>query len=113
MQSHLSIDGFSMLMSALGVLGAAGVALVPFRAWNLAVRRRIGEPPSLRPAHLAFAALPAVALLFAVYVGVDALPKVYRCLLDSSRCSANRAGGMINLATFGFAVAVLEVAWLL
>jgi hypothetical protein len=65
------------------------------------------------PVDLALAAMILCALGFAFYVASDTLPRVHLCLMDSTRCGANRAGGMINLANFGISVAIVEVCWII
>jgi hypothetical protein len=107
----METDVISVVALVLGVVGALGVTLVPMRAWQLVVKRRLYAASLSQRQNVALFFFPALALLFAVWLGCNALPRVYGCLLDSTHCSGNRSGGLIRLAEFGVGVACLEVCW--
>jgi hypothetical protein len=96
----------------LGLVGMAGIWLVPSRIWQLLVLRKIGRPLSRSRSSIVFALIVSAALALSVYIATDTLPRVFRCLWES-RCTSNRAGGLLNLALFGITVLVVEVAWLI
>jgi hypothetical protein len=56
------------------------------------------------------ASIVLVPAAFAIFVASETLPRVFACLWEM-KCTANRAGGLINLATFGASIVILEVAW--
>jgi hypothetical protein len=88
----------------------AGVWLVPRRAWQLVVQRRIGAQlrRNSRSATASVAVLATIAV--SVYVASDAMPRVFRCLWEGW-CTATRGGGLLNLALFGATVALVEATW--
>jgi hypothetical protein len=95
---------------ALGLVAMAGIWLVPARLCSIIallykVRSRIG----VRIA--AGTALVLGAIGLSGFIAADSLPRVFRCLWESY-CTANRAGGIINLDLFGASVILVEVAWL-
>ena len=94
----------------LGLVGMAGVWLVPSRLWSVVVLRKIGAPlaVSTRSVLLAVAALLAIA--FSMYVALDSLPRVFRCLWEE-QCTATRGGGLFNLALYGLTVLLVETTW--
>jgi len=94
----------------LGLVGMAGVWLVPSRIWQLLVLRQIGSPLSRGRSSIVFVLIVSAALAFSVYVAADTLPRVFRCLWENW-CTATRGGGLLNLAIFGVTVLVLEAAW--
>ena len=93
---------------ALGLMGMAGVYLVPMRLWHVCVLRRIRLP-----LHKSWRVLLVLApAVLAVFVASRTMPRVFACLADG-RCTATRAGGLLNLAIFGVSVALVELGWLL
>jgi hypothetical protein len=100
------------IAAVLGVVGALGLSLTPFRAWTLLIRRRIWDPLQPVPAHFALAVLALAGIAFAGIVAVDTYPRIYHCLMES-RCGPNQSSGMIKMAILGGAVAIQETAWLL
>lgn len=98
------------VMHGLGLVGMAGVLLVPMRIWSLAAKRQIcGIAITSRPT-IGATIVVAVALAWSLYLAAETLPVVFRCLY-TSRCTANLAGGLLNLALFGFSVAIVEALW--
>lgn len=108
----LTEQAIKVLLHCLGLVGMAGVYLVPARVWSVVVRRRIG--PALAASSRAYVvtSIVLVPAVFAIFVGSETIPRVFACLWDM-KCTANRAGGLINLAAFGASVLILEVAWAL
>lgn len=97
---------------ALGLLGMAGVALVPMRLWSVVVLRRVKFPLNKTRHGYFVASLVLIPIAGSFIAAYDTMPRVFLCLWDM-RCGANRAGGLLNLALFGFSVSVVEMAWLL
>jgi hypothetical protein len=99
-----------ILMHGLGLLGMAGVLLVPMRIWSLIVKRQVAGIPIASGGSIVATFLVAVAIFWSLYMAAETMPVVFRCLY-SSRCTSNLAGGLLNLALFGFSVAIVEVLW--
>ena len=104
-------SAIKILAHIFGLIGMAGVWLVPARVWSLAVRRRVGAPLQRSAAGLVVLTIVSVALVLSMVVAADALPRVLRCLWES-RCTATRGGALFELGLFGLSVVVVEVAWL-
>ena len=97
----------AIVVHLLGLVGMAGVWLVPSRLWQLFVLRSIGIPLK-RNSHSVFLAISVSAVIaFSVYVASDTLPRVFRCLWEGW-CTAARGGGLFNLALFGATVLLVE-----
>ncbi len=94
----------------LGLIGMAGVWLVPYRLWSVVVERRIGVPLTAQLPSLIAAATVLSSIGLSGFVAMDTLPRVFRCLWDGW-CSATRAGGLLNLGMFGTTVLLVEVTW--
>jgi hypothetical protein len=108
----MSEDFVAAVATLLGVLGALGLSLTPYRAWTLLVRRRIWQPLRPVPAQFALAALALVGIVFAVWAAVDIYPRIYHCLMER-RCGPSVGSGMVYMAFLGIAVGAQEIAWLL
>jgi hypothetical protein len=93
-----------------GLVGMAGVWLVPSRLWHLFVLRRIGTPLQRNSLSAALAITVLVAIACSVYVACGTLPRVFRCLWEGW-CTAARGGGLFNLAMFGATVLLVEATW--
>jgi hypothetical protein len=100
-----------ILMHGLGLVGMAGVLLVPMRIWSLVAKRQVAGIPIASGGSVVASFLVAVAIAWSLYMATETMPVVFRCLY-TSRCTANLAGGLLNLALFGFSVAIVEVLWL-
>ncbi|WP_410209857.1 hypothetical protein [Aquirhabdus sp.] len=103
---------FIIVFGLLGFFGALGFSLIPLRLWRLIYRRRIDLPITTKPMDILLTLSVICAMVFAVFIGFYSVPRLYLCLVDSHQCSADRAGGMIHLASFGIGVAILELTWL-
>jgi hypothetical protein len=93
------------LAIALGLVGMAGVWLVPYRG-ILAVK-------SLSRGHgfsLVASVIALTLVSMAAWVAADTLPRVFRCLWERS-CTGTRGGGLFQLALFGLAATVVELVW--
>jgi hypothetical protein len=100
----------AILAHILGLVGMAGVWLVPSRIWQLVVLRRIGGPLPRGRRYAVLVLIVAAALAFSIFVAADSLPRVFRCLWEGW-CTATRGGGLLNLAVFGAAVLLVEATW--
>ena len=99
-----------ILMHALGLVGMAGVLLLPMRAWSLVARREVGGKPIAPGAPAIAAVVVSVAIAWSLYMAEETMPVVFGCLY-ASRCTATLSGGLLNLALFGFSVLVVELCW--
>jgi hypothetical protein len=97
-------------MHGLGLVGMAGVILVPMRIWSLVVKRQVGSALITPGPSVVAALVIAIAIAWSLYMAAETLPVVFRCLY-TSRCTANLAGGLLNLALFGFSVSIVEILW--
>lgn len=104
-------DTIAIAAHLLGLLGMAGVWLVPRRTWMLVLLFRRGFPGQARRRIFWVALVMLAALGVSLLVGASPLPRVFRCLWDGW-CTANRGGGLLNLALFGVSVLVVEACWL-
>jgi len=94
-----------------GVVGMAGVWLVPSRFWELFVVRRVGLPLNRNARSASLAIMVFTAILFSLFVALETLPRVFRCLWEGW-CTSTRGGGLLNLAVFGVTVLMVEATWL-
>ena len=94
----------------LGLIGMAGVWLVPARLWSVTILRRIGTPLSADPLSVALAFVVLLSIAISAYVALDSLPRVFRCLWEGW-CTATRGGALFNLALFGLTVLLVEATW--
>jgi len=92
----------------LGVIGMAGVWLVPARLYSIVVSRGIGSNQERFKRVFAVPVLCAIA--FSGFVAMDSMPRVFRCLWEQW-CTATRGGGLFNLALFGASVLLEEAVW--
>ena len=97
----------TVVAHSLGLLGMAGVWLVPLRIFQLLLHRRVEYSLQRDKRSLVLTIAVSAAIAFSVYVGVDTLPRVFRCLWEGW-CTATRGGGLLHLAFFGATVALLE-----
>lgn len=111
-EMSLGDKAFELLLYALALVGMAGVWLIPAHLWAIAVERRIGVPLVFRPSTLVVLITVLTTIALSLWVASDALPRVFQCLADSRHCSANRAGGLLFLSTFGSSVVLVETIWL-
>lgn len=95
----------------LGLVGMAGVWLVPSRIWQLLVLRRIGGSLTGGIRSAVVVLVVSAALAFSIFVAADAMPRVFRCLWEGW-CTATRGGALLNLALFGVTVLLVEATWL-
>ena len=100
------------LAYVLGVVGMAGVWLIPAHLWSILVTRRIGVELTTRPSDMVCLMTVLIVLAFGCFAAAATLPRVFQCLEDSTHCSANRAGGLVKLDVFGAAVVIVEAYWL-
>ena len=98
----------AVVAHCLGLLGMAGVWLVPARVFHVVARLRHGTHAGT--ASTVAALLNSLALVFSFIVASDALPRVFKCLW-SGWCTATRGGALLNLALFGLSVLVMELVW--
>ena len=101
-----SYIGFAGSIFALGFVGFIGVTLLPIRTFQLLRRHARGWRSSFA-SRVALVVVAIAAVSVAIY-GVPYIVRVFNCLTDM-RCGANRAGGMISLASFGAGYLVFEV----
>lgn len=94
----------------LGLVGMAGVCLIPARAWSLISQRRVRYPLPARPLGVLLAIVAFIPIALSVFVASWTIPRVFRCLTDMA-CGPNRATGLLNLAIFGAMVLVTELVW--
>ena len=94
----------------LGVVGMAGIWLVPAHAWSLLVLRRVRHPVPYRPLGILLGIVTFVPIAIALFVASWTIPRVFRCLSDMV-CGPNRASGLLSLAMFGACVLLAEVVW--
>jgi hypothetical protein len=95
---------------ALGLVGMAGIWLIPARAWSLLALRRVRHPLPYRPLGLLLAIVTFVPIAISLFVASWTIPRVFRCLSDMV-CGPNRASGLLSLAAFGACVLLAEVVW--
>lgn len=93
-----------------GLVGMAGVWLVPSRLVQLIFHRSTGFPLQRDKRSAALAIAVSLAMAISLFVAVDAMPRVFRCLWEGW-CTTTRGGGLLNLALFGVTVLLLEVTW--
>jgi len=94
----------------LGVVGMAGVWLIPAHAWSLLLHRRVRHPLPSRPLGVLLAIVTLIPIALSLLVASWTIPRVFRCLSDMT-CGPNRASGLLSLAEFGAAVLVTEIVW--
>lgn len=104
-------NAVTALVHILGLVGMAGVWLVPYRLCTLLFQRRIGVPLTTHSRHLFLSVVVLLALAFSLFVASDSLPRVFVCLWHGW-CTATQGGALFSLALFGLAVLVVETAWL-
>ncbi|HKW93890.1 MAG TPA: hypothetical protein VJX92_18505 [Methylomirabilota bacterium] len=104
------ITTITVSMYVLGVVGMAGMWLIPARAWSLLVLRRVRHPLPHRPLGVLFAIVTFIPIAISLLVASWAIPRVFRCLSDMV-CGPNRASGLLSLAVFGASVLLAEVVW--
>ena len=95
----------------LGLVGMAGVGIIPVRVWQLLVLRRIGFPLLRNNLSIFLSLLVLTTLALSVYVALHALPRVFLCLWQGL-CTATQGGSLFGLALFGITVLVVEITWL-
>jgi hypothetical protein len=94
----------------LGLVGMAGVWLIPKRAWSLLLQRRVRHPLPARPLGVLLAIVAFIPIALSLFVASWTIPRVFRCLSDMT-CGPNRASGLLSLAMFGAVVLVTEIVW--
>lgn len=92
---------------ALGIVGMAGVWLVPARLYSIIVELGRGSPRTSQSRRIAFAVPVLIAIAFSGSIAMDSMPRVFRCLWEQW-CTATRGGGLFNLALFGISVLLVE-----
>jgi len=95
----------------LGVAGMAGIWLVPSRLWQMLSTLRRGLRGDLDGWQWVCTLIVLASLGFSVFVGLSALPRVFRCLWEGW-CTATRSGALLQLALFGATVIMVEVVHL-
>jgi len=60
-------------LHVLGVVGMAGIWLIPARAWSLLVLRRVRHPLPYRPLGILLAIITFVPIAISLFVGPDLL----------------------------------------
>jgi hypothetical protein len=91
----------------LGIVGMAGVWLVPARLYSIIVERGIGSPHTSQFRRIVFAVPVLIAIAFSLFIAIDSIPRVLRCLWEQW-CTATQGGGLFNLALFGATVLLVE-----
>jgi hypothetical protein len=94
----------------LGVIGMAGVWLIPAHAWTLINQGGASVQRQRSTYGVVMLVLLSAVLGVAVFAGAIALPVVFRCLYES-RCTGSRGGSLFFLDLFGVCVVLAEVIW--
>jgi hypothetical protein len=100
----------SAILYVVGLVGMAGVWLVPSQTVSTIFRCKNSAGKARKPAFV-LALIFLTAATISLYVAWQTMPRVFQCL-GESRCSASKAGGLLNLAAFGVSVILVEAIWL-